>query len=257
VLYTDGIVEDRANALDGLESYVDLVGSIARRKSADVDALATELLVATSATQRQDDIALLVARVLSVPAGPGPAAAAEPVLAGAGGPYTGSQSPTGLAQDVWASAPATAGAVMPSEIVGTRRGAVHVGRVPSHAEAPFAATFPESAETAAAVRRWIRQNAHGLERVLREDTVLLATELVTNAVRHGRGEVTVRLWPGPDVVRVEVSDANPRRPEPGGGQDLDAEDGRGLLIVGALSSRWGTAPLPDEAGKTVWFELDR
>jgi hypothetical protein len=256
VLYTDGIVEDRANALEGLESYVDLVGAIARRKGADVDALATELLVATSATQRPDDIALLVARVLSVPTGPGPGVAAEPVLAGAGGPSTGGQSPSGLAQDVWASAPASAGGVMPSEIVRTHTGAVHVGRVPSHSEAPFAATFPESAQTAQVVRRWIRQNSHGLERALREDTVLLATELVTNAVRHGRGEVTVRLWPGPDVVRVEVSDANPHRPEPGG-YDLDAEDGRGLLIVGALGSRWGTAPLPGGAGKTVWFELDR
>jgi anti-sigma regulatory factor (Ser/Thr protein kinase) len=105
------------------------------------------------------------------------------------------------------------------------------------------------------VRRWIRQSSHGLDRALREDTVLLATELVTNAVRHGRSEVSVRLWPGPDVVRVEVSDANPHRPEPGG-YDLDAEDGRGLLIVGALSSRWGTAPLPGGTGKTVWFELD-
>jgi anti-sigma regulatory factor (Ser/Thr protein kinase) len=140
-------------------------------------------------------------------------------------------------------------------VVRSLDGALHVGRVPSYAAAPYAASFPDGPEAASAVRRWIRQSSRGLDRLLREDIVLLATELVTNAVRHGRGEVAVRLWPGPDVVRVEVSDANPHRPEPGG-YDLDAEDGRGLLIVGALSSRWGTAPLPGGAGKTVWFELD-
>jgi anti-sigma regulatory factor (Ser/Thr protein kinase) len=165
-------------------------------------------------------------------------------------------APDALAPDLLGAPRVPSPAVVPSEIARSLTGAVHVGRVPSHSEAPFAATFPESVSTAPAVRRWIRQSAHGLDRGLREDTVLLATELVTNAVRHGRGDVTVRLWTGPDVVRVEVSDANPRRPEPGG-YDLDAEDGRGLLIVGALSSRWGTAPLPGGAGKTVWFELDR
>jgi serine phosphatase RsbU (regulator of sigma subunit) len=265
VLYTDGIVEDRATGLDGLESFVELVGATARRKRGDVDALATELLVATSANQRQDDIALLVARV-PMRAG---AAEREPVevLGSRPEPVTSPDHPAidhpaiqaevvrSLAPEVGLSLPSGTPQSLPTEVVRSLDGALHVGRVPSYAAAPYAASFPDGPEAASAVRRWIRQSSRGLDRLLREDIVLLATELVTNAVRHGRGEVAVRLWPGPDVVRVEVSDANPHRPEPGG-YDLDAEDGRGLLIVGALSSRWGTAPLAGGAGKTVWFELD-
>jgi serine phosphatase RsbU (regulator of sigma subunit)/anti-sigma regulatory factor (Ser/Thr protein kinase) len=255
-LYTDGIVEDRASGLDGLEAFVDLVGETARRKGSDVEALATELLVLTSANQRQDDIALLVARLPSVPMGGGEEAAAEPALSRAGAPAApGETGREPLAQPQGLQ-PVPAVALAPHESAHTGAGAVHVGRVPSHSLAPYESTFPQSPQTAAEVRRWIRQSSHGLDRVLREDTVLLATELVTNAVRHGHGDVSVRLWPGPDVVRVEVSDASPHRPEPGD-LDLDAEDGRGLLIVGALSSRWGTAPLPGGAGKAVWFELDR
>lgn len=268
VLYTDGIVEDRATGLDGLEAYVELVGETARRKGADLDGLATELLIATAANQRQDDIALLVTRmpargetgdrtadlgttfeVASVESLLTSAGAA----AGAGADSLGGPSAQGPEAHVVPSAPPSR--LSPSEVARSRNGALHVGRVPAHSAAPFAATFPEGPQAAGAVRRWIRQSSGGLDRALREDVVLLATELVTNAVRHGRGEVTVHLWPGPDVVRVEVGDANPRRPEPGG-YDLDAEDGRGLLIVGALSSRWGTAPLPGGNGKTVWFELD-
>lgn len=262
VLYTDGIVEDRETGLDGLEEYVELVGETAHRNGADLDALATELLIATAANQRQDDIALLVARVPAPgEAGNGAgdvgttfdALAVEPLLTGAGaGTLAG---PGGPPPESRVLPQVTAGALAPSEVARSQNGALHVGRVPAHSTAPFAATFPDVPEAAGAVRRWIRQSSRGLDRALREDTVLLATELVTNAVRHGRGEVTVRLWPGPDVVRVEVSDANPHRPEPGG-YDLDAEDGRGLLIVGALSSRWGTAPLTGGNGKTVWFELD-
>jgi serine phosphatase RsbU (regulator of sigma subunit)/anti-sigma regulatory factor (Ser/Thr protein kinase) len=253
VLYTDGIVEDRATGLDGLEAFVELVGATTQRKRGDVDALATELLVATSANQRQDDIALLVARM---PLGAGETDL-EPVEAGARQPepVTPSASPLAHAEATRGLASQQVSGI-PTEVARSLDGAVHVGRVPPHSAAPYAASFPEGLEAASAVRRWIRQSSRGLDRALREDTVLLATELVTNAVRHGRGDVAVRLWPGPDVVRVEVSDANPHRPEPGG-YDLDAEDGRGLLIVGALSSRWGTAPLPGGAGKTVWFELDR
>ena len=255
-LYTDGIVEDRASGLDGLEAFVDLVGETARRKGPDVEALATELLVLTSANQRQDDIALLVARLPSVPTGGGEETAAEPVLRRAGAlAASGVAGREPLAQPQGPQ-PVPAVALAPHESAHTSAGAMHVGRVPSHSLAPYESTFPQSPHTAAEVRRWIRQGSHGLDRALREDTVLLATELVTNAVRHGHGVVSVRLWPGPDVVRVEVSDANPNRPEPSD-LDLDAEDGRGLLIVGALSSRWGTAPRPGGAGKTVWFELDR
>jgi two-component sensor histidine kinase len=88
-----------------------------------------------------------------------------------------------------------------------------------------------------------------------DDALLLTSELVTNAVRHGAGEITCRLWPGPDVLRLEVSDASatiPREVDRG----LRADSGRGLQIVATVASRWGAVPAPGEGGKTVWFEID-
>lgn len=91
---------------------------------------------------------------------------------------------------------------------------------------------------------------------------LLLSELVTNAVLHGRvspgREVWVRcaLWKeGP--LRVEVMDADkllpaPRQEEPA----EDDENGRGLRIVSTLADRWDAHPRECGIGKTVWFELD-
>ncbi len=143
----------------------------------------------------------------------------------------------------------------PSEVSRHPHGSLQVGRsTPTAAE--YVWVFPEVPQTAAAVRRHIRKSGRSLPPDLREDILLLASELVTNAVRHGGGEVTVRLWAGPETIRVEVTDANPHRPL-AADRGPDAEEGRGLLIVRALASRWGSAPLRDGSGKTVWFEVDR
>jgi anti-sigma regulatory factor (Ser/Thr protein kinase) len=90
---------------------------------------------------------------------------------------------------------------------------------------------------------------------------LLVAELVTNAVRHGRSRDHDRyhLRLAYDVpartIRIEVSDANPRHPPAGpAAPGPDDESGRGLLLVGLLATRWGTAPR-DPLGKTVWAEV--
>lgn len=84
-------------------------------------------------------------------------------------------------------------------------------------------------------------------------TVLLVSELVTNALRYASGPIGVRLArrAGP-VLLVEVSDPVPAPPlvriaAP------DDESGRGLQLVARTSRRWGTRR--GEQGKTVWFEL--
>jgi len=84
--------------------------------------------------------------------------------------------------------------------------------------------------------------------------VLLANELVTNAIRHG-GErtVTLRIALVDDGrVRVEVSDGGPGRPELQSA-DPDRENGRGLHMVATLAERWGVRS--SATGKTVWFDL--
>jgi len=91
-----------------------------------------------------------------------------------------------------------------------------------------------------------------------ESVRLLVSELVGNAIRHGHGEIGLRVQrTGRGSVRVEVSDSNPTAPHvvaPPPTPDMDS--GRGMLIVQALASSWGTRPDPTSSGKTVWCELD-
>jgi anti-sigma regulatory factor (Ser/Thr protein kinase) len=87
---------------------------------------------------------------------------------------------------------------------------------------------------------------------------LALTELVANVVRHTPGRrAAVLLARRPDGrgVRVEVTDTCPRPPLSTAVDEL-AEGGRGVLIVDAVTDRWGWDPLPDRPGKTVWFECD-
>ena len=81
---------------------------------------------------------------------------------------------------------------------------------------------------------------------------LLTSELVTNAVIHGRSAVTLSVRLTQRLLRVEVSDDNSRHPRLED-YDKDALDGRGLHIVDYLAHDWGVTD--HQLGKTVWFEL--
>ena len=85
------------------------------------------------------------------------------------------------------------------------------------------------------------------------DALLLLGELITNAIQHTVGYVTVELCRDDDTIRVTVSDPSDRLPTPLS-PEPDSESGRGLLIVERLARRWGTEALP-AGGKRVWFEL--
>jgi anti-sigma regulatory factor (Ser/Thr protein kinase) len=83
--------------------------------------------------------------------------------------------------------------------------------------------------------------------------LLLASELVTNAVLHGAAPRRMRfLSDGTAAFRLEVYDGGTGlpvlRPPPTGSQN-----GRGLQIVQGLTDRWGISP--DGDGKTVWVEV--
>jgi anti-sigma regulatory factor (Ser/Thr protein kinase) len=91
--------------------------------------------------------------------------------------------------------------------------------------------------------------------------VLLASELVTNAVTHaqdgsgaagGRISLCVRARAG--ELRVEVHDGSPVMPLPvPPDADDEAETGRGLMLVDALAAEWGFYRTP--GGKAAYFTL--
>ncbi|WP_418958925.1 SpoIIE family protein phosphatase [Streptomyces tritici] len=84
------------------------------------------------------------------------------------------------------------------------------------------------------------------------DTVeLLVSELVTNALRYGEGDIRLRLLRDRTLV-CEVWDSGLVQPRRRRARDTD-EGGRGLQLVGLLSAAWGSRRT--HRGKTVWFEL--
>ncbi|MEU9240842.1 ATP-binding protein [Streptomyces sp. NPDC048385] len=89
---------------------------------------------------------------------------------------------------------------------------------------------------------------------------LLATELVSNAVRHTKGPAALRIrWSPPGTLRIGAWDADPEPPEPPVPLERlgEVEEGRGLALVRACSDLWGWQPLSrfGNRGKYVWCEV--
>ncbi|MFH8473170.1 ATP-binding protein [Streptomyces sp. NPDC018000] len=100
---------------------------------------------------------------------------------------------------------------------------------------------------------------HGLIRLV-DTAELLATELISNAVRHTKGPAALRLRWSAGVLRLGAWDADPEPPEQPVSleQVADAvEEGRGLALVQACADLWGWQPLARDGsrGKVVWCEL--
>ncbi|MEU9383800.1 ATP-binding SpoIIE family protein phosphatase [Streptomyces sp. NPDC048279] len=82
-------------------------------------------------------------------------------------------------------------------------------------------------------------------------TVLIASELVTNAIRHAQPPVRLRLIRCATGLTCEVTDGSTTSPHLRRARTFD-ESGRGLFIVAQLTQRWGTRHHPQ--GKTIWAE---
>ncbi|MFD9488003.1 ATP-binding protein [Streptomyces sp. NPDC059991] len=90
-------------------------------------------------------------------------------------------------------------------------------------------------------------------RAVLEDVLLLVSEVVTNACRHGDDPYELRLDRIDGKLSVQVSDHSPLRPRPQGRHRPARSSGHGLYLLQRLSSAWGW--VPRGAGKTVWFEM--
>lgn len=93
------------------------------------------------------------------------------------------------------------------------------------------------------VARWTYQGRH-------DDVILVVSELVGNALRHGRGAPTLRLAGTASRLRIEVTDGSPVLPAV---RRSGPEGGWGLKLVERLAARWGASHRA--SGKVVWCEL--
>ncbi|MBL7495185.1 ATP-binding protein [Frankia sp. CNm7] len=118
-------------------------------------------------------------------------------------------------------------------------------------------TLPAAPHSPRQARRRLTPLLHhvGIEEHVVDVAVLLASELVTNAVLHGRGDPTVEIRASDRQVWVGVQDPDSRIPR-AQHADSGALGGRGLHLVDTLAHSWGTAPIAGD-GKTVWFTLPR
>lgn len=114
------------------------------------------------------------------------------------------------------------------------------------------------ARAARTARQFLRGElaARRMDDELVDVAVLCVSELVTNAVLHAGTASDLTLTLDEATLTLVVRDyGGPARVEPGGDSDPLRVHGRGLQLVDALASRWGSER--DEVGTTVWVQLDR
>ena len=122
-------------------------------------------------------------------------------------------------------------------------------RAEVHVELPPDLTAARAARAATrhALPRWRLGN-------LLEPVLLVVSELVGNAVRHGKPPVDLRLRKTGSGVRVDVHDeasSPPQRPATA----HDGESGRGMLLVDAVAAESGVEQIEGD-GKVVWARVD-
>lgn len=127
------------------------------------------------------------------------------------------------------------------------------------------AIFPAVSSTPRAARSFVRiaLRAWGQQQLI-ETAALITSELVTNAVKatltstqpedspHDLAPVSVELHLDDDAFRIAVRDSSTEQPALQTVGD-DAENGRGLFLVEALSARWDVFFVA--SGKVTWAEL--
>jgi anti-sigma regulatory factor (Ser/Thr protein kinase) len=111
-------------------------------------------------------------------------------------------------------------------------------------------------DAAGIARRFVHDNRDHIDADVVENAELLVSEIVTNALRHGAGDIILTMRVDPPGIGVRVTDTGERLPVVASHAPSDDQgSGRGLLIVDAISSEWGVSQLGPSSGKTVWFDV--
>ncbi|MET0907851.1 MAG: GAF domain-containing protein [Ilumatobacteraceae bacterium] len=138
-----------------------------------------------------------------------------------------------------------AAATIDGTVLSARRSVAGTPRL--HVELPCSLQAPGIARRA--FESWL--TLQGASPRLSGDAQLIVSELVTNAVRHGRSSSTLTASSGGGVLRIEVHDQAPTLAAIT--PSVDGSSGHGLAIVQRLSHSWGC--VAHDSGKMVWSEI--
>jgi anti-sigma regulatory factor (Ser/Thr protein kinase) len=111
----------------------------------------------------------------------------------------------------------------------------------------YTTALPRASGSVRAARELVAIHGVGLSVRQLDDAGLMASELVTNALRHGRGAITIRITSGLDDVTVEVADEG--HADVAIASASGASGGWGLRLVDALADAWGAR----HGSTRVWF----
>jgi anti-sigma regulatory factor (Ser/Thr protein kinase) len=114
--------------------------------------------------------------------------------------------------------------------------------------------LPPRSDAASEARRTLRSVCPAAPHHLLYDAELLISEVVTNAVRHAHGMLTLAIQCDGHQLAVAVADDSPDLPVVRTSSTASI-GGRGMQLVDRLAASWGCKQRPEGAGKVVWFRV--
>ncbi|CAM5675753.1 ATP-binding protein [Streptomyces avidinii] len=126
----------------------------------------------------------------------------------------------------------------------------------THIDTAAAPSTDSVAQAREAARHFLNALSPAADADAADTVVLVVSELVTNALRHGGGTYALRLAAHPTTIEVTVEDHSPQHPRPRTPDLKHGTGGFGWHMVNDLAHATVVTPTP-EGGKTVRALLPR